>query len=495
METSIESIREQLEALEVKMTAAVNDHQSLIQSIHPEQRDSARNLLHYLVLRSEDIRSLQEALHIAGLSSLASAESHIHSQVQSVLQRLGKKYHPEDKEICDFAFSSQKISSNSQQLFGEKKSKQTPYIMVTFDRSFADNYAFIKSLLQNGMNVARINCAHDDEATWSGMINQVKKASRQTGIGCKIYMDLAGPKIRTRILSKGHKKGQVKITKGQMVWLAEDAADFGEEDIVISPGEKGIIKKLKKGDRVYIDDGKVKGVVEKIKNNAAGIRLIRTQEKGKIKEAKGINFPDTKLEIPSLTEYDKQCLPFICENADMVGYSFLRSKADLEQLQDLLLKLSPTPTHLIMKIETPEAVSNLPALLYQGMRFPVAGVMIARGDLAVEIGFERMGEIQDEILWICEAAHMPVVWATQVLESLNKSGLATRSEITDAAHAAKAECVMINKGEHTVEVIETLNDLLGRMGSHRIKKRYIFRPLNIARDFLSKKKQAELETV
>jgi len=239
----------------------------------------------------------------------------------------------------------------------------------------------------------------------------------------------------------------------------------------------------------------VKGVVEKIKNNAAGIRLIRTQEKGKIKEAKGINFPDTKLEIPSLTEYDKQCLPFICENADMVGYSFLRSKADLEQLQDLLLKLSPTPTHLIMKIETPEAVSNLPALLYQGMRFPVAGVMIARGDLAVEIGFERMGEIQDEILWICEAAHMPVVWATQVLESLNKSGLATRSEITDAAHAAKAECVMINKGEHTVEVIETLNDLLGRMGSHRIKKRYIFRPLNIARDFLSKKKQAELETV
>ncbi|MCB0776804.1 MAG: hypothetical protein KDB99_10845, partial [Chitinophagaceae bacterium] len=281
----------------------------------------------------------------------------------------------------------------------------------------------------------------------------------------------------------------------QMVWLAEDAADFGEEDIVISPGEKGIIKKLKKGDRVYIDDGKVKGVVEKIKNNAVGIRLIRTQEKGKIKESKGINFPDTKLEIPPLTEYDKQCLPFICENADMVGYSFLRSKADLEQLQDLLLKLSPTPTHLIMKIETPEAVSNLPALLYQGMRFPVAGVMIARGDLAVEIGFERMGEIQDEILWICEAAHMPVVWATQVLESLNKSGLATRSEITDAAHAAKAECVMINKGEHTVEVIETLNDLLGRMGSHRIKKRYIFRPLNIARDFLAKKQQAELETV
>ena len=92
------------------------------------------------------------------------------------------------------------------------------------------------------------------------------------------------------------------------------------------------------------------------------------------------------------------------------------------------------------------------------------GIMIARGDLAVEIGFERMSEIQEEILWICEAAHVPVVWATQVLETLNKSGMATRSEITDAAHAAMAECIMINKGDHTIEVIETLRDILQRTG-------------------------------
>jgi pyruvate kinase len=118
------------------------------------------------------------------------------------------------------------------------------------------------------------------------------------------------------------------------------------------------------------------------------------------------------------------------------------------------------------------------------------GVMIARGDLAVEIGFERMGEIQEEILWICEAAHVPVVWAMQVLETLNKSGIATRSEITDAAHAAMAECVMINKGDHTIEVIETLRDILHRTGGHHIKKRFTFRPLSIAERFIKEQAQA-----
>jgi pyruvate kinase len=87
-------------------------------------------------------------------------------------------------------------------------------------------------------------------------------------------------------------------------------------------------------------------------------------------------------------------------------------------------------------------------------------------------------------LWICESAHVPVVWATQVLETLNKTGIATRSEITDAAHAAQAECVMINKGEHTIEVIETLKDIFRRSGGHHIKKRYTFRPLSIAEKFI-----------
>jgi pyruvate kinase len=139
---------------------------------------------------------------------------------------------------------------------------------------------------------------------------------------------------------------------------------------------------------------------------------------------------------------------------------------------------------IIAKIETNDAVNNLPSLLLEGMRKKSFGVMIARGDLAVEIGFERLSEIQDEILWICEAAHTPVIWATQVLESLNKQGLATRGEVTDAAHAALAECVMLNKGRHTIKALKSLLDILSRSRQHRYKQRHIFRELGIAKSFL-----------
>lgn len=376
----------------------------------------------------------------------------------------------------------------------KKNDAVTPYIMVTFDSSFADNYALIKNLLQNGMNVARINCAHDEEAIWSRMIHHLKKACRYTGLYCKIYMDLAGPKIRTRLIKKGREKGKVKVKEGELVWLSDDAAGFKDDDIVISPNEPGIIGMLKKGERVYIDDGIIKGVVEAINKKAAGMRIIRISSgKKQIKKDKGINFPDSEISIASLTEFDKTCLPFICDHADMVGYSFVRVPSDLAELQQVLKKLSSVPPHIIIKIETPEAVKNLPDLLLQGMQQKVFGVMIARGDLAVEIGFERLGEIQEEILWICESAHVPVIWATQVLETLNKSGIATRSEITDAAHSAMAECVMINKGDHTIKVIETLRDILHRTGGHHIKKRFTFRPLSIARRFMNDPPQVDTE--
>jgi pyruvate kinase len=210
-------------------------------------------------------------------------------------------------------------------------------------------------------------------------------------------------------------------------------------------------------------------------------------EKPKLKAEKGINFPDSTLALESLTDDDRAVLPFALQHADLIGYSFVRTAGDLQLLQESLAKLKsdrPNPS-IIIKIETPEAVKNLPMLLLQGMTQAGFGVMIARGDLAVEIGFERMSEIQEEILWICEAAHVPVIWATQVLESLNKSGIATRSEVTDAAHAALAECVMINKGDHTLQVIETLKDILMRSGGHHFKKTYSMRSLSIATRYMA----------
>jgi pyruvate kinase len=484
MSYSLVQIKKQLLELEKKMLSVVEAKQEIFKNIHPQQLQAAQNLLHYLVLRSEDIREVQDALHIYGLSSLASSESHIHRQLQAILQRLGKKYLARELDTCDFTFNQQQILHKSQLLFGVKNDALVPYIMVTFDASFANNYALIKNLLQNGMNVARINCAHDDEATWANMIHQLKRACRYTGLKCKIYMDLAGPKIRTKLLNKGKKKGRVKVREGELIWLADDAAGFNKEDIVISPNEPGLLKMLKKGESIFIDDGIIQGVVESVRKNKVGLRIVRISSvKQTIKADKGINFPESEITIPSLTEFDKACLPFISENADLVGYSFVRRRADLAILQESLQQLSPKPPHLIIKVETPEAVRNLPDLLLCGMQQQVFGVMIARGDLAVEIGFERMGEIQEEILWICESAHVPVIWATQVLETLNKSGIATRSEITDAAHAAMAECVMINKGDYTIEVIETLRNIMHRIGEHHIKKRFTFRPLSIAERF------------
>jgi pyruvate kinase len=111
--------------------------------------------------------------------------------------------------------------------------------------------------------------------------------------------------------------------------------------------------------------------------------------------------------------------------------------------------------------------------------------MIARGDLAVEVGWERLAEIQEEILWFCEAAHLPVVWATQVLESMTKTGQPSRAEITDAAFSEGAECVMLNKGPHVVEAVEALDDILGRMASHREKKSAMLRRLRVADNFLA----------
>src|SRR5262245_30654127 len=116
-------------------------------------------------------------------------------------------------------------------------------------------------------------------------------------------------------------------------------------------------------------------------------------------------------------------------------------------------------------------------MLLEAMKAPRCAVMIARGDLAVECGYERLAEVQEEILWLCQAAHVPVIWATQVLETLAKSGLPSRAEITDAAMGERAECVMLNKGPHVLDAIHTLDGILQRMQSHQAKKNPLLRPL------------------
>ena len=140
-------------------------------------------------------------------------------------------------------------------------------------------------------------------------------------------------------------------------------------------------------------------------------------------------------------------------------------------LREHLAAIGAAQLGLILKIETRRGFEHLPEMLLAAMASPATGVMIARGDLAVECGYERLAEVQEEILWACEAAHMPVVWATQVLETLAKTGLPSRAEITDAAMSERAECVMLNKGPHILDAMRTLDDILRRMQAHQSKKR------------------------
>jgi pyruvate kinase len=189
------------------------------------------------------------------------------------------------------------------------------------------------------------------------------------------------------------------------------------------------------------------------------------------------------LQLPALTEKDREDLAFVCKHADMVALSFANSVDDIRELRTAIEQLGQARPTIVLKIETKRAFENLPAMLLEAMKSPRCAVMIARGDLAVECGFERLAEVQEEILWLCEAAHVPVIWATQVLETLAKEGMPSRAEVTDAAMAHRAECVMLNKGPFILQAVKVLDDILRRMHGHQSKKRSMLRELRVVSSF------------
>ncbi len=479
-------LQQQLSELEYAFAIVEKQRSEIIKSVAPSQVDSARNLLRYIAFRSQDLRQLQDNLHMAGLSSLSSSESHILAQIQKVQKHLGKSYKPGQLDHSNYEFGKDKLTRNSIRLLGSGR-KKPPFVMVTLDNTFAEGVDYMEALLRAGMSVARINCARDNEATWLQMLSSLKQACRRSRKSCRVYMDLGGPRMRTEILGKGRKKQKVKLKAGDIFYLAEKDAAFNAEKVVLGCGHPGIVSMLKVNEPVLFDDGSVEGRILDITEGIARLKVVRNSRNGKkLGAEKGINFPDSDLAIAPLTAYDEECLPFICAHADMVGYSFVRKPADVALLQERL-RAYPRKPAIIIKIESPESVRQMPLLFLQGMQDEIFGTMIARGDLAVEVGFERLSEIQNEVLWFAEAGHIPVIWATQVLESMHKTGIATRSEITDAAQASMAECVMINKGEYTLEVIETLIDVMKRTSGHYYKKRYRSRQLQIAQNIMQQK--------
>ncbi|MEM9849349.1 MAG: pyruvate kinase, partial [Bacteroidota bacterium] len=201
------------------------------------------------------------------------------------------------------------------------------------------------------------------------------------------------------------------------------------------------------------------------------VEISRARATGaKLMAYKGINFPDSELGFSGLTEKDRTDLAFVAAQADIVNFSFVNRPQDVTELYEELRKLGALERlGIVLKIETQFGFENLVPILLEAMKTGNVGVMIARGDLAIETGWENIGQIQQEMLSICGAAHIPVIWATQVLENLAKSGLPSRSEITDATTALRAECVMLNKGPYINQAIELLDIILSKMEASQNK--------------------------
>lgn len=581
-------------------------HLALIDGVSDEARLSIANLLHYLTLRQHDLRVVQDQLSRAGLSSLGRLEAHVDATlyvVLAALARLGGIPLPPINEYSGeeaFNWGESLLVRHTTELLGGAGASRRTRIMVTMPGEAAQDPALIRRLVEEGMDVARINCAHDGPDTWHAMVNHLKAAEVATGRRCRIAFDLAGPKLRTgpiaprspviRWKPKRDERGRViqlarvvfvpsgvfqpnrdvevipvaevgfrKLRVGQrletldtrdqlrileVVELSEDRAvatcdhtgyvepgttfliegkddmslvvtsflgDLGFLEIragdllelvrgsepgrsadrdkngnVISPARIGcdfapLFSDCRVGEPILFDDGLIVGTILKVQKDRLEIRIERTaKELAKLKSEKGINLPETELHVPALTENDIRDLAVAAELADIISLSFVRRPGDVEALVQELERLGARDIGIVLKIENRSAFENLAPILLTAIRRPPVGVMIARGDLGVELGFQRMAEVQEEILWLCEAAHVPVIWATQVLESLAKSGHATRAEVTDAAMSSRAECVMLNKGPHIIEAVNMLSDILCRMEGHQSKKSSRMRELSVA---------------
>jgi pyruvate kinase len=442
----------------------------------------ARNLADYLVLRRRDLSALQRRLAAYGLSSLGRSEAKVGAALEALiatLRRLTGEAEAPYPSAAAMRAGEDALINASDRIFGAKRERPRTRIMATMPSEAAADPELAKRLIAAGMDCARINCAHDDAQGWARMIANIQAAAREHGEPCPVLMDIAGPKCR---IEKLQAPSKYRAHLGDRLLLAADVDSLPKGRIAIQPTFPQIVEALEIGAPIWINDGKVGArVVAKAKGEAE-LEITCARAKGhRLKPEKGLNFPSTDLAITPLTAKDLLDLDFIAEHADLVGFSFVQTRQDVLLLQDQLAgrRGSKAPQPLVLKIETPLAVHNLPDLIVQAARRHPTAVMIARGDLAVELGFARLSEIQEEMLWLCEAAHVPVIWATQVLDQFVHEGVLNRAETTDAAMAQRAECVMLNKGPRLVEGVALLRDILSRMDRHYAKKFARFTELKV----------------
>jgi len=435
-------------------------------------RRSAANLAHYLALRASDHSRLQAELVRNGLSSLSRREAHVMPTLDAVERALAA--------ICGVAASEPRARmtiDDGAQLLARHASEllETPMphmtrIVVTIPPWAAGKVDFMRSLIDAGMDVARINASHGDAAQWKASIDALRTAAAAAGRRIPVCVDLAGPKVRTGVCADG----PIPLVAGDTLTLhaADGTTVLATKRVAVRPRE--VVEHVKPGDRVLFDDGNIRGrctAVDRAKGEATvAIEAVRAGA-WPLKDRKGVNVPDTDMPIAALTDEDLVTLDFVVGHVDIVAMSFVRSATDIADLHRAIEARTQRTIGVVAKVETPQACRALPEILLELMKCPPCGVMLARGDLGVEIGFEHLPEAQDEILALCEAAHVPVIWATQVLESMTEHGFPTRGEVTDAADAARADAIMLGIGPFMVDTVRFVEDLLARTQVRRARSR------------------------
>lgn len=308
----------------------------------------------------------------------------------------------------------------------------------------------LTKLLKAGMNVMRINFSHGDFKEHQVKVDNLKKAIEKTGMPAAVLQDLGGPKIR--LGEFGTESGRVTIKKGQKFVLTTEKIVGDENKVHINYAK--LPQEVKAGHRIMLDDGKKEVLVEEVKGKEIITKVITG---GELKGRRGANFPDTDLSISSLTDKDWADLEFGIKNkVDFVALSFVRRPSDVKELRAFLEK-AKSKASIISKIETPQAVEHIDEIIELS-----DGIMVARGDLAVEIPAEEVPIVQKMIIKKCNEAGKPVITATQMLESMIKSPVPTRAEVSDVANAILdgTDAIMLSEettlGDFPIKAVELM---------------------------------------
>ncbi len=323
----------------------------------------------------------------------------------------------------------------------------------------------LEQLARAGMNVIRMNFSHGDFAEHQEKVDNLKKVIKKTGIPVAVLQDLGGPKIRIG----NFKTESVELIPGKMFTLTTE--DIIGDVTRVSVNYKSLPKEVQKGSVIMLHDGKKKLEVIAIKGNDVVCKIIVG---GEIKGRRGVNLPGAHLSIGSLTDKDKKDLEFgIKNNVDFVAFSFVRRKEDIMELR-ALLNTSKLDAKIIAKVEDCEGVENIDEIIEL-----VDGVMVARGDMAIEVGAENVPMIQKMIIRKCNELGKMVITATHVLESMIKSPVPTRAEVSDIANAILdgTDAIMLSEettfGDYPVEAVRMISTVAKRIETDPLYKEQV----------------------